>query len=85
MCLDEVTVYPQSIGPNNYVKASPHTEEHDSATSVLLQALDLFRPLAWTYGIPSWLDHDPDSHDTPYHDQLVGAGQRALIAQGFRN
>jgi len=86
MCLDRQISFPLISGPKNYVAISRHLEIQDNpAARILVQALDMFTPLALSYGIPSWMEVKTGTDAKPYYQELMEVGNRARIAQGFRN
>lgn len=85
MCLDSVTAFPSQFGPNNYVEIPRYDEVESREARILIQALQMFLPLALSYGIPAWLPLDEGQNVTPYYQALQDAGRRAVEVQRSRN
>src|SRR5699024_6104657 len=85
MCLDSVAAFPSQTGPDKYIEIVRHDEVESHKAKMLLQALQMFAPLALSYGIPGWLSSDKDESGTPYFQALQEAGRRALEVQRSRN
>jgi len=85
MCLDRVASFPLRSTPQNMLTISRHRDVENPIARVMLQTLELFAPLALSYGIPSWLDRESAEGVKPYYQELMEAGNKARANQGFRN
>ncbi|MGG4606002.1 helix-turn-helix domain-containing protein [Paenalcaligenes sp. Me131] len=84
MCLDSTIALPRQTGPEKYFEISRQSDIEQHEARMLLQALNMFTPLALSYGIPDWLPHDQDGLEQPYYSLLQAAGRRALELQKRR-
>lgn len=84
MCLNEQVTAPTGDDPESFAEINRFKHTDDRVARVILQAIGLFAPIARAYGLPAWIDEDPESEKPPYFADLQFAGRRAMEVQRLR-
>lgn len=85
MLLDSVTSIPSGTDPESFFKISNFEEIEIDEVKSIVQATAIFMPLALSFGLPMWIEHDEGSTAKPYYEELREAGHRAInIVQPLR-
>lgn len=86
LCLNRAVTSPPGTDPDTFSEIGQFDHIENEGARVLLQAIALFTPVAQAYGLPAWIDSDPDDDTTPwYYDELQNAGRRSMEAQRIWN
>ena len=84
MCLDGDVLAPRGTDPETFSEVKPYGHIENEYGQLILQTLDMFRPIAEAFGLPKWLDPNPDKEEEVYYDELQKAGRNAMKVQDLR-
>lgn len=82
MCLHSTTSFPPGSGPKKYFEVNRYHEQDSAIVRTLAKALEMFFPIAISYGIPTWISNTGDTES--YLTALQDAGVRAINVQKAR-
>ena len=85
MCLDGDVTTPAGSAPDTFADVPSYTEVESEHARVLMQALLLFAPVARAFGLPAWINYDPEDETPAYYEELQRAGRRAIDVQRARH
>lgn len=81
VCLHDVSTTPPGTDPDSFVRVRSVDPDVGDEVNILLQALDIFRPIAQAWGLPP---HVELGEERPYYMRLQEAGLRAMEVQARR-
>jgi hypothetical protein len=84
MCLDQFVTSPSGTHPQTFVKVSEFSEIENESNRLLTQSFVMFGPIARAFGLPAWIEPDPEGDTPAYDQQLLRAGGRAMEVQHLR-
>ncbi len=85
MCLDSNIITPGGTEPETFAEVIVSEDVDDQKVRIILEALALFAPMAFAFGVPAWTDTRLDDESPTYYEELSNAGGRALEVQRLRS